>query len=864
MSNYCPGRKLPLLAACVAVTLGMAATQWVAPALGAVTPRFGECKVDAKTDTSATVLIEVFDFSPKTTTVTVFYGTKDPGDTDEDWDGSVEVEKLEIGQTRYKVELAELQRETGYSFRVQASDKAKADTEATTAWWGTGEFRTEPWSLHWIFKLMIALAAWIVPFALAGRVARKLRMPDYGWKLGLIFFSIVASVVILWAKHWTPTLGIDLSGGVILVYDILSVDEETPGEGDSEATGSSERKLDMDKVVAALKKRIDPGGTAEIDIRKHGEDQILIVMPQAGPYELERIKNKVRNKGSLHFRILATHKDDAGDIELAGEVGDDVHRVTVTVPDPDAPSGERVEERGRWYPVQQGREQTFLGNSSIATRQGKSRLEVFCITPAEDEYVTGDHLSRVGQDIDPQSATPCVEFTFDSAGSNRFAALTSRNLPQGAQGIPRQLGIILNNELYSAPNIISTISKNGQISGGFTQETAQALADVLNAGSLPATLNPIPAREEVTGATLGTDTIIKGSVAITVSMLLVLVFMVVYYKFSGFVACFALLMNLLLIMAIMTGVGAAFTLAGLAGLVLTVGMAVDANVLIFERIREEIARGAALRMAIRNGFARATTTIVDANLTTLITATVLYVIGSEQVKGFAVILWLGVVLSMYTAIFCSRVIFDIAERKRWITELKFQQLLGKTKIDFIGSRRPAAIASIALILIGLAGVFDRGKGLLDIDFTGGVSIQAVFEGSQKIGDVRSGLDNLDDLAVSAVSIENETPNTRFNINTSGVKLEDWEAPDFQARLREKLRSFHGSLSDGQLDEMIESMSEVDQVKMVVELAFPGGLAILSMDFEDPVPLRTRRAVQPPVTSEPGTTPEPGTAPDTAS
>ena len=175
---------------------------------------------------------------------------------------------------------------------------------------------------------------------------------------------------------------------------------------------------------------------------------------------------------------------------------------------------------------------------------------------------------------------------------------------------------------------------------------------------------------------LGDDTIRKGKVSIVISLVAVLIFVAIYYRFSGLVACAALLMNLILIMATMVMLNAPLTLPGLAGLVLTIGMSVDANVLIFERIREELSRGAALRMAIRNGFARATTTIVDANVTTLITAMVLYAIGTDQIRGFAVTLILGILMSMYTAIFCSRVVFDIAEKRHWITRTEDDANLG--------------------------------------------------------------------------------------------------------------------------------------------------------------------------------------------
>ena len=163
--------------------------------------------------------------------------------------------------------------------------------------------------------------------------------------------------------------------------------------------------------------------------------------------------------------------------------------------------------------------------------------------------------------------------------------------------------------------------------------------------------------------------------------------MLVYYRWAGIVACLALLANLVLILAVMILVKAAFTLPGMAGLVLTVGIAVDNNVLIFERIREELGHGAAMRMAIRNGFSRATRTIIDANLTTLITALVLYWIGTDQIRGFAVTLILGIVMSMYTAIFCSRIVFDVAERKRWITQLSMMPILRPDRLQL---PRPAA------------------------------------------------------------------------------------------------------------------------------------------------------------------------------
>jgi SecD/SecF fusion protein len=217
----------------------------------------------------------------------------------------------------------------------------------------------------------------------------------------------------------------------------------------------------------------------------------------------------------------------------------------------------------------------------------------------------------------------------------------------------------------------------------------------------------------------------------------------------------------------MISLKAAFTLAGLAGLVLSVGMAVDANVLIYERMREETERGAALRMAIRNGFQRAFSTILDSNLTTVITGVVLFFIGTDQLKGFAVTLILGLVLNLFTAVFCSRVMFDLAERNGWIRRLNMAKIFGATNYDFVKWMRPAIIGSALFILAGLAAAAQRGQGLFDIDFTGGTSVQVAFKEGQApdIAEVRTTVKALPDTAVSAVTVEGETQQ-RFKIDTS--------------------------------------------------------------------------------------------------
>jgi SecD/SecF fusion protein len=630
--------------------------------------------------------------------------------------------------------------------------------------------------LPWQIALLIAVAVVVVSILGGNYAAKRLRMPDFGWKIGLLFFTILAPSTIL-VFGWPPKLGIDLKGGVILIYEV------------DQSKKSSKEPLSaqqMEQLVAAISKRINPGGQKELTIRQSGVDQLEVIIPDVDEQEAKRLEDVISQQGTLEFRILANRKDHRRLIERAE--GEKTKRIT--------------DSEGNvlawWVPIAAGRENEIpYANSEIARRVVKiDDREVTEILVAGDNYnVTGDYLQRAAPGIDHKTGRPAVDFWFDSTGATLFSGLTSDNLPDKVQkGFTRKLGIILNGELYSAPSIQSTISNQGQITGSFTQKEVKSLVDVLNAGALPAALAREPVSRLMTGPQLGKDTIIKGSWSIFWSTLLVVAFMVVYYRFSGLVACFALVMNLILIVAIMIVIKAAFTLPGLAGLVLTVGMAVDANVLIYERFREEFARGAALRMVIRNGFDRATSAIVDSNLTTLITAAVLWAVGTEQIKGFAVTLFLGVAMSMYTAVFCAHVIFDIAEKRRWITKLNMMQMIGATNVDFLAWRNIAVGASTVLIVVGLIGATVRGKGLLNIDFTGGVSVLVQFDENkpQRISEIRDKLTGLPDLVVSNVHIRGEKENIAFVVNTSEAGFEPSQKHDaFMSVLRQQLESTYG-------------------------------------------------------------------------
>jgi preprotein translocase subunit SecD len=240
--------------------------------------------------------------------------------------------------------------------------------------------------------------------------------------------------------------------------------------------------------------------------------------------------------------------------------------------------------------------------------------------------------------------------TFDSVGAKLFEQITGEN-------IKRRLAIVLDNKVNSAPVIQDKISGGrAQITGRFTMDEARDLAIVLRAGALPAPVKII--EERTVGPSLGKDSIEKGFKSMIFGGLVVIIFMVIYYGLSGVIADIALLLNILLIMGGLAFFGATLTLPGIAGMILTIGMSVDANVLIFERIREEVRLGKTPRTAVEGGFGKALVTILDANITTLIAALVLFQFGSGPVRGFAVTLSIGIIASLFTAIFVSRIIFD--------------------------------------------------------------------------------------------------------------------------------------------------------------------------------------------------------------
>ena len=612
------------------------------------------------------------------------------------------------------------------------------------------------------FALFALIALIALGIFLAHIISKSLRVPEWRSRLGWMIVPLLIAGLMI-AKGWPPRFGVDLRGGINMVGSLNLAALEDEGNDNMERPKASD-------IIPNLIRRVNPSGTKEIMIRPLGDDKIEVTIPSASMQEAEDVWDRLVSAGKLQFRIVADTRYHLPEIELARATAAQGERSTV-VRDEDGkqvaewvtlaretPTAEQQED-GELMPIK------FIpGSGHIIRDKTTGRIvdlstvrlprpkkegidlarffqsqnirtpQILMVYPMEDENVEGRHLSGVSRGVD-EKGLPCVNFKTTAEGSDRLGTLTNVNKPNGKN--VRLLGIVLDDKLHSAPSINGVIYSNGQISGQFTEAEIDDLIINLRSGKIDVALNKAPISRDFVESLLGQELRDKGFWAIGISLALVLVFMVIYYRFAGIVAAMALVLNLVLILAVVIAIKQPLTLTGLAGLVLTVGMAVDANVLIFERIREELDRGSALRLAIRNGFDKATTTIVDANVTTLITAIVLYWIGTEQIKGFAVTLFLGIVISMFTAIFCSRLLFDISERKRWLTKLTMGRILDRKNWDFLSKIPITAVASALLIGLGLFGIFSLGPKILNHDLRGGSTVRMVFNEPQDIDSIRT-------------------------------------------------------------------------------------------------------------------------------
>lgn len=520
-------------------------------------------------------------------------------------------------------------------------------------------------------------------------------------------------------KEGAIQLGLDLQGGMHLVLELDQSDRSFTGEEQTDA---------IDRALEIIRNRVDQFGVSEPLIQKIGDERIIIELP--GIQDQERAKSLVQQAAYLEFKLVVDGQDAFDQIEAvdaalggreipadtpapadtgsqladtSGQVADtSAGRTLEDLTGGPAPGGPDTTAAGLatqgdrplsalLQTIPRGNDQNdflvpesevprvraMLADSAAALAlepgyewlwggepqtfsDGRSYRTLYIVH--EEPLMTGEAVATASAGFDTQMTNqPIVSLEMTSDGGRQFGDVTRAHVNE-------RLAIVLDEVVRMAPNIRQPIGDGrAQIEGFDSVEEARDIAIVLRAGALPAPLDII--EERTVGPSLGADSIRAGKIAGSLGLLIVVTFMVFYYRGSGLIADVALVLNLVFVLAALAAFGATLTLPGIAGLILTVGMAVDANVLIFERVREELALGKTVRAAVDAGYDRAFVTILDAQITTLIAAAVLFQFGTGPVKGFAVVLTIGIVSSIFTAVFVTRTIFDTWLTRSPATEL---------------------------------------------------------------------------------------------------------------------------------------------------------------------------------------------------
>lgn len=635
-------------------------------------------------------------------------------------------------------------------------------------------------------------------------------------KLGLLFFLIIGSITTIvpsfyedtpdwWKKYMAPEglrLGLDLQGGMHLVLKvnldkaaentlelaatnlkeslseesitavrtksddpntiiftlpntsalekvaaIIDEDEDIKAKIENEE-GSfprvflslTDKKLDfiennaVDQSLEIIRNRIDQFGVAEPVIIRQGEDEIVIQLP--GIKDPQRAINLIGDTAQLEFKVVA----EAPAVNL-NEV------VSKAVNSGQWEEGEPIRKLNRAVA------NLLPEDTSIyMERQVDNTTKQEFTTPILLEnkiLMTGDMIKDAQVRIGGTFNEPYVSLDMTSRGGKIFAKITE-------QYTGRRMAIVLDDMVRSAPVIREKIvGGSAQITGSFDHEEASDLAIVLRVGALPAPVDII--QNMTVGASLGQDSIDRGLTSGIFGAILVLGFMIIYYRLSGVIANAALTLNILFLFTGLAVLSATLTLPGIAGIVLSIGMAVDANVLIFERMREEYKLGKSVKSSIEGGFSKAHWTIVDSQVTTLITALALFLFGTGPIKGFAVTLSLGIIFNLFTALFCSRLFFDSLHSLKVVRKLLFMEIVKKTSLDFMKIRKITFVISGIMVLIGLFSVIEitRGVANLGVDFTGGSLLQYKAQQEFTMQEVREAFDKNNMGGLDLQQVENE-------------------------------------------------------------------------------------------------------------
>ena len=645
----------------------------------------------------------------------------------------------------------------------------------------------------------------------------------------LVLLAIIAGLVCVFTLK--IPFGPDLKGGTQLLYEVPDDVLE-----DLKAKENASADVIMDQTITVIRERLDPNGSLDPLITRSGDNGILIELPYfEDKQQLKRVLERISNLGKLEMRIVAD--DDFEQENVKFNLKNEKTRLEAWLKDPEnkakiaddygnialfnekTPGGPEAFGNLAWYPrlirpstdsnlegmwdrpysaipllepsVVKAYEDTEWNNGqvpeSFQEREAKDRylVEFIALNMAEIHFT--------GEDLDPSGVGPTTGNRGGLAVSYQIVgALTSDYADWSAKYTGKCSAIVLNGVIKSAPEFRGKIPGSGIIEGDFTREEVDELVKVLRTGSLR--VEPELQSRVSIGPTLGAQAIFNGMISLLAGGVLVFLFMLAYYRVAGIVACVALLLNVFLIGAAMMFMQATITLPGLGGIVLTLGMAVDANVLIYERIREELQKGKELLQAVRAGFERAMSAILDSNITTFLIGIVLFNVGVGPVRGFAVTLMVGIVTTVFTQFFVTRLLFHWALERKKLEGWQPRTLFENRSLDFVGKIKACVAISTIVIIGGLTYAFTQvpKEIMLGMDFTGGANLQMVLVEETTADDIRTRL-------AGDQAFKQEYPHATVNIVNEDEDDEDLErSAVFNVRLK---------LNDTQRDEIAAARKE---------------------------------------------------------
>lgn len=478
------------------------------------------------------------------------------------------------------------------------------------------------------------------------------------------------------------------------------------------------KKNSVNQSLEIIRNRIDQFGVTEPIVLRQGENQIVVQLP--GVKDPQRAMGLIGQTAQLEFKMVA----DAAGLQLAQMIDEVVKAGQWREGESRKQLNLALQNR-----LPQGTEVYFEKVIDNKTKK-ESKVPILLESPI---LMTGEMVKNAQVRIGGTFNEPYVSLDLTSRGGQVFASITEKS-------VGKRLAIVLDEVVRSAPVIREKIlGGSAQISGSFTHNEATDLAIVLRVGALPA---PVDIVQNLTvGASLGQDSIDKGIYSGLFGALLVVVFMLIYYRLSGLIANVAMVLNILLLFVGLALFGATLTLPGIAGIILSIGMAVDANVLVYERMRDEFALGKSIRAGVDAGFDRAFWSIVDGHVTTLITALALFLFGTGPIKGFAITLSMGLILNLFAVLFCCRMVYDILFTYKKLKQLNFFSLVKKSNFDFMRIRKIAFSVSFAFAILGTVAFIQilRGQANMGVDFSGGVLLQYKAEKPFSLDEVRSAL-----------------------------------------------------------------------------------------------------------------------------